>query len=107
MVAPMEPSIQADLDRISFKIRELFVEKYNNYRTLSNHTGIAVNTLKSVMQGKRANIYQYLKVCEVLGVSLVEICKQLDTPEPLQTEEQDLGTPVEIESTVPDIDEQG
>lgn len=52
---------------------ECFNASKSNLRTVSKFSGLSVNSVKSVLTGKTANIASYSLIAKALGTNLIDI----------------------------------
>lgn len=74
----MQKATQDILDDIKMISKELAIvmtAKKMTYRALAQSTGLALNSVKSIIDGKPANIQNYAMVAKALGTSLGAILK--------------------------------
>lgn len=88
----LERPIENDLKQIGTEINRIFKIKYKNKKKLAREANLAVDTVGRVLKGEPTNIYNYMKVCYMLDLSLVDILSactpEIDLDDETNTEDQ-------------------
>jgi hypothetical protein len=66
-----------DLKRISDALVELYNTGGHTYRALAQACSLSTNSVKTILEGKNANIVNYDVVARAMGSSLVEVITKL------------------------------
>lgn len=72
--------ISNEISAISSELNSLIKTTKTNLRTIAQHAGISVNSVKSVLAGKTANIATYALIAKALGTTLTDIVKAIPAP---------------------------
>lgn len=84
-------NITNEISLIAAELKALFTKNSANIRTVAKFSGLSVNSVKSVLSGKTANIASYSLIASALGSNLIDLVHGLKTSQ-LKTETN--NTPV-------------
>lgn len=86
------------IQSIGASLTKLMESSKMSMRGVSQVSGIAVNSIKSVLQGATANIATYDMVARALGSSLIEVVQKMDN-KPMEASENPENAPETTAST--------
>ena len=65
--------ITNEINLISVELTKIFTKNKSNLRTIAKFSGMSVNSVKSVLAGKTANIGSYCMIAKALGTTLTDV----------------------------------
>jgi len=65
--------ITTEITQIANELSKIFNNTKGNLRTISKFSSMSVNSVKSVLAGKTANIASYCLIAKALGTTLTDI----------------------------------
>lgn len=65
--------ITNEINLISVELTKIFTKNKSNLRTVAKFSGMSVNSVKSVLAGKTANIGSYCMIAKALGTTLTDV----------------------------------
>lgn len=66
-------NITNEISLIATELKNLFTTNKANIRTVAKFSGLSVNSVKSVLTGKTANIASYSLIASALGTNLIDL----------------------------------
>jgi len=77
--------VTEEISKISNQLSTLFKSGANNLRTVAKFSGLSVNSVRSVLDGKTANIATYSLIAKALGTNLIDLVANLKNSTPSTT----------------------
>ena len=74
-----------EIAKISAQLSLLFKSGANNLRTVAKFSGLSVNSVRSVLDGKTANIATYSLIAKALGSNLIDLVCAAKNATPVPT----------------------
>ena len=65
--------ITNEISAIAAELKKVFNNTKGNLRTIAKFSGMSVNSVKSVIAGKTANIASYCLIAKALGTTLTDL----------------------------------
>lgn len=65
--------ITEEINKIASALKQRYDNSKENLRNISRFSGLTVNSIKAVLNGKTANIASYSLVAKALGTTLIDI----------------------------------
>jgi len=67
------PEILQEVEKIAKMLSDEFVRTNANLRTVSKQANMSINSVRTILEGKTANIASYALIAKALGSSLVDL----------------------------------
>ncbi len=77
--------VTEEISKISTQLATLFKSGANNLRTVAKFSGLSVNSVRSVLDGKTANIATYSLIAKALGTNLIDLVAAVKASTPSTT----------------------